>query len=58
MWASPPEFCSMLVASYYILLGHAPTSHLFSIPHGAPPFPPGPASGMSSPPTPDHSPRP
>ena len=46
LWTSPPEFCSMLVASYHILLGHAPTSHLFSIPQGAPPFPLGPALGL------------
>ena len=30
--ASPPKFHGMLVASYHVLLGHAPTSHLFSIP--------------------------
>ena len=56
--ASPPELCSMLVASYHVLLGHTPTSHLFSIPRGAPPIPPGPAPWTSSPPTPEHSPRP
>ena len=56
--ASPPEFCSVLVASYHILLGHAPTSHLFSIPQGTPTFPPGSAPGTSSSPMPDHSPRP
>ena len=33
-------------------------SHLFSIPKGAPPFPPGSAPGTSSPPAPEHSPRP
>ena len=44
--ASPPELCGMLVASYHILLGHAPMSHLFSIPQGAPPFPPGPPLGL------------
>ena len=58
LWASPPGSHSMLVASYHILLGHASTSHLFSIPHGAPPFPPGPAPGTSSPPMLEHSPRP
>ena len=46
LWASPPEFYSALLASYHILLGHAPTSHLISIPQGAPPFPPGPAPGL------------
>ena len=55
LWASPPEFCSALVASYHILLGHASMSHLFSIPHGAPTFPPGPSPGTSSPPMPEHS---
>ena len=60
--ASPPELCSMLVTSYHILLGHAPTSHLFSIPQGAPPFPPGSTPRAhprtSSPPMLEHSPRP
>ena len=56
--ASPPEFHGMLVASYHILLGHAPTSHLFSIPQGAPPFPPGLAPRTSSSPALEHSPRP
>ena len=54
----PPEFHGVLVASYHILLEHAPMSHLFSIPQGAPPFPPGSAPGTSSLPTPKHSPRP
>ena len=58
LWASPLGFCSALVASYHDLLGHAPTSHLFSIPYGTPPFPPGPAPRTSSPPMPEHSPRP
>ena len=35
--ASPPESCGALVASYYVLPGHAPTSHLFSISQGASP---------------------
>ena len=34
LWVSPPEVHRMLVPSYHILLGHAPTSHLFSIPQG------------------------
>ena len=46
LWASPPEFCNTLVASYHVLWGHAPTSHLFSIPKGAPPFPPGLPPGL------------
>ena len=56
--ASPPEFCGALVASYHIFLGHTPMSHLFSIPQGSPPFPPGPTSGTSSPPMLEHSPGP
>ena len=56
--ASPPEFHGTLLASYHILLGHAPMAHFFSIPQGAPPFPPGPAPGTSSPPMSGHSPRP
>ena len=58
LWASPPKFRGMLVASYHILLGHAPMSHLFSIPHRVPPFPPGSAPRTSSTPMPKHSPRP
>ena len=48
----------MLVASYHILLGHAPMSHLFSISQGAPPFPSGSTPRTSFPPMPKHSPRP
>ena len=33
--ASPLKSCSMLLASYQVLLGHMPMSHLFSIPQGA-----------------------
>ena len=55
--ASPPEFHSVLEAIYHVLLGHTPMAHFFGIPQGAPPFPPGPTPGTSSPPTPDHSPR-
>ena len=55
---SPQEFCSALVASCHILLGNAPPLHLFSIPQRTPPFLPGSAPGTSSPPVPDHSPRP
>ena len=30
--ASPLKSCSVLLDSYQVLLGHTPTSHLFSIP--------------------------
>ena len=33
--ASPLESCGILLASYQVLLGHTPMSHLFSIPQGA-----------------------
>ena len=56
--ASPPKFHGALVASYHILLGHAPASHLFSISPGASPSQQGSAPGTSSPPMPEHSPRP
>ena len=45
--ASHPELHSVLVASYHVLLGHTPLSHLFSVPQGAPPFPPGYGSRIS-----------
>ena len=35
--ASPLESCGMLLASYQVLLGHTPMSHVFSIPQGAAP---------------------
>ena len=41
----PSRTLQHVVASYHILLGHTPMSHLFSILQGAPPFPPGPAPG-------------
>ena len=44
--ASPPKFCGMLVASCHVLLGHAPTSHLFSISKGASPSLQGSALGL------------
>ena len=59
--ASPPKFHGMLVASYHVLLGHAPMSHLFSISQGASPSQQGSVPGASSPPAPtvpEHSPRP
>ena len=37
LWAGPPEFCGVLVASYHVLLGHAPMSHSFSLSQGASP---------------------
>ena len=58
LWTSHPEFHSVLAASYHVLLEHAPTLHLFCIPQGAPPFPPGSAPSTSSPPMPEHLPRP
>ena len=45
---SPPEFHGMLVASYHILLGHAPTLHFFNIPQGTPPFLPESTLGLLS----------
>ena len=56
--ASPPKFHGMLVASYHILLGHVLTSHLLSISQGASPSQQGSIPGASSPPAPEHSPRP
>ena len=35
--ASPLQTCGVLLASYQVLLGHTPMSHLFSIPQGASP---------------------
>ena len=46
--ASPLESCSILPASYQVLLGHTPTSHLFNISQGASPSQQGPAHGASS----------
>ena len=56
--ASPLKSCSMLLASYQVLLGHTLMSHLFNIPQGASPSQQGPAPGASSPPVPGSSPRP
>ena len=36
--ASPLQSCSMLLASYEVLLGHTPMSHLLNIPQGASPL--------------------
>ena len=55
--ASPPKFHGALVASYHVLLGYVPMSHLFGISQGASPSQQGSAPGASSPPVPKHSPR-
>ena len=47
--ASSLKSCSMLLASYQVLLGHTPMSHLFNIPQGASPSQQGPAPRASSP---------
>ena len=47
--ASPLKSCGMLLASYQVLLGHTPMSHLFSIPQVASPSQQGSAPGASSP---------
>ena len=59
--ASPPKYHGTLIASYHVLLGHAPMSHLFSISQGASPSQQGSIPRASSPPAPtvpDPSPRP
>ena len=56
--ASPPKFHGVLVASYHVLLGHAPMSHLFSISQRASPSQQMSTPRTSSPPMPEHSPRP
>ena len=58
IWASPAELCSMLVASYQVLMGQVLMSLLFSLSQEASsseqvPVPMGP-----SPPVPECSPRP
>ena len=40
--ASPLKSCGMLLASYQVLLGHTPMSHLFNIPQGVSPSQQGP----------------
>ena len=47
--ASPLKSCGVLLASYQVILGHTPMSHLFSIPQGASPSQKGLAHGASSP---------
>ena len=55
--ASPVELCSMLVASYHILMGQAPMStHLPS--HKEPPTEQAPAPVAPASPVPEHSPQP
>ena len=58
LWASPPKLHGTLVASYHILLGHAPTSHPFSLSQGASPSEQVSAPRVPSPPALQHSPRP
>ena len=48
LWSSPPELCGMLVASYHISLGHALTSHPYSLSKGASPSGQGSASRAPS----------
>ena len=47
--ASPLESCGMLLASYQVLLGYTPMSHLFSIPQGVSPSQQGLTPRASSP---------
>ena len=56
--ATPVELCSMLVASYHILMGQAPTSHPLNLSQGASSTEQVSAPVASSPPAPEHSPRP
>ena len=56
--ASPVELCGLLVASYHILMGQAPTSHPFSLSQGASSSEQVSAPVNPSPPVPEHSPRP
>ena len=56
--ASPVELCSVLVASYHVLMGQAPTSHPFNLLQGASSTEQVSAPVVPSPPAPGHSPRP
>ena len=47
--ASLLKSCGVLLASYQVLLGHTPMSHLFNIPQGASPSQKGPTPRASSP---------
>ena len=52
--ASPVELCGVLVASYHVLMGQAPTSHSFTLSQGAYPAEQAPALVAPSP-APKHS---
>ena len=56
--ASPVECCSMLVASYHVLMGQAPMSHPFTLSQGASPTEQTPAPVAPSSPVPECLPRP
>ena len=56
--SGPPKLCGTLVASYHVLLGHAHTSHPFSLSQGVSPSEQVSAPRAPSPPAPEHSPRP
>ena len=56
--ASPAELRGTLVASYHILMGHAPTSHPFTLSQGASPIEQLSAPAAPSSPVPEHFPRP
>ena len=56
--ASPVELRGMLIASYHLLMGQAPTSHPFTLSQGASPNKQPSAPAAHSPPAPEHSPRP
>ena len=58
LWVSPVELHGMLVASYHILLGHALTSHPFSLSQGASSSKQVSAPMAPSSLVPEHSPRP
>ena len=56
--ASPVELKGMLVASYHVLMGQAPTSHPFTLSQGAFPTEQPSAPAAPSSPVPEHSPGP
>ena len=56
--ASPMELRGALVASYHILMGHAPTFYLFTLSQGASPAEQPSAPSAPPSPAPEHSPRP
>ena len=55
--ASPVELRGMLVASYHLLIGQAPTSHPFTLSQGASPIEQPSTPAAPSSPVPEHSPR-